>query len=142
MKKIFHLALAKDWTQATDQNRMYYPPTYQQDGFTHGTGNANKLLEVANHFYMDSVGDWVCLEMTTESLAAFDVKVRYEPAASVGNTSGELKSSVSQEQLLFPHLYSGIHPTVVTQVLPVQRDEDGRFVEILLPTNVSNSATR
>jgi uncharacterized protein (DUF952 family) len=142
MKKIFHLALANDWAQATDNNSTYYPPTYKQDGFTHGTSDANKLLEVANHFYTDSIGAWVCLEMTTESLEAEKVEVRYEPAASVGDTSGKLKSSVLQETLLFPHLYGGIHPAVVTQVFPVQRDDDGRFIEILFSTIVSNAATR
>lgn len=142
MKKIFHLALAKDWSQATDHNSTYYPPTYEQDGFTHGTGDAHKLLEVANHFYTDSIGDWVCLEMTGESLMVFDVEVRYEPAAPVGNTSGELNASVEPEVLLFPHLYGGIHPGVVTQVFPVRRDDDGRFIEILFSTIDSNSATR
>jgi uncharacterized protein (DUF952 family) len=130
MKKIFHLALAKNWAETTDQNSTYYPPTYEQDGFTHGTSDQNKLLEVANHFYTNSIGDWVCLEMTLESLRGGRVEVRYEPAAPVGNTSGELKSLDSHEVLLFPHLYGGIHPVVVTQVFSVCRDDDGRFVEI------------
>ena len=63
MTKIYHLALVENWEKAVEQNETYYPPTYEMDGFTHGTSEATRLLEVANHFYTDSIGDWLCLNL-------------------------------------------------------------------------------
>lgn len=52
---------------------IYYPPTYDADGFIHGTANPDRLLSVANHFYRDIPGDWYCLRMTVDSLASTGV---------------------------------------------------------------------
>ena len=140
MTKIYHLALVIDWQLALEAQKTYFPPTYQQDGFTHGTADTNRLIEVANHFYTASQGDWLCLEMTEDSLAKQDIEVRFEPAANVGDTNGTLKEktkpgereSEEVEPMLFPHIYGGIHPDVVIASYPVTRDQDGSFVEILL----------
>jgi len=129
MNKIFHLALVADWEKAVAENRTYFPPTYDQDGFTHGTGEANRLLEVANHFYTESVGDWVCLEMTENQLNESGAMVRYEPAAAVGDKSGELANGDTSAPL-FPHIYGGIHPSVVIGAHSVERDASGGFVKI------------
>ena len=64
-----------------ENNEVYYPPTYVVDGFTHGTSNPDKLLNVANHFYSGGEGDWYCLRMTVESLAATGVKTVFEGTA-------------------------------------------------------------
>ena len=138
MKKIYHLALHNEWTAITKQGGTYFPPTYDQDGFTHGTGDADKLLEVANHFYIESTGDWVCLEMTEASLNAAGVEVRYEPAAAVGDKDGELEKEMEDDTALFPHLYGGIHPAVVTDIHGVKRDEHGGFTEILFSSHSQN----
>ncbi len=126
MTKIYHLALVADWQTAVNTNAIYFPPTYDADGFVHGTSHAEKLLEVANHFYVESVGDWVCLEMTEASLAARNIKVKYEPAANVGDQDGTLEG----EPVLFPHIFGGLHPDVVTNTYPVIRDTSGRFLAI------------
>ncbi len=128
MTKIYHLALVTDWQQAVAKQETYYPPTYEMDGFTHGTGEAKRLLEVANHFYTDSVGDWLCLEMTEDSLATQGVKVIYEPAANVGDKDGTLEG----EPVLFPHIFGGLHPNVITATYSVIRNTDGTFVRIEL----------
>ena len=71
---VFHLIQASLWDKAMENNETYFPPTYVVDGFTHGTSNPDKLLNVANHFYPDVEGDWYCLKMTVDSLAATGVK--------------------------------------------------------------------
>ncbi len=115
--------------KAQTENITYFPPTYDQDGFTHGTGEAAKLLDVANHFYRENKGEWVCLEMPEHQLNDSGAIVRYEPAAAVGNKSGKLVS-IEESKPLFPHIYGGIHPSVVTGVYAVERASDGRFLSI------------
>lgn len=129
MDNIYHLALRSAWEQVVDSAAIYYPPTYEQDGFTHGTGNPDRLLEVANHFYQASEGDWVCLAMTEASLAATGVIVKFEPAANVGNQDGALDTTDSE---LFPHLYGGIAPTAVNGIYAVARNPQGGFIRIEL----------
>ncbi len=124
---IYHLALVDDWEQAVERNETYYPPTYEADGFTHGTAEKSRLLEVANHFYQDSPGDWLCLRMTEDSLAAAGVAVVFEPAASVGDKDGAFDGS---DEVLFPHLMGGIPPESVVSTHAVTRDEKGRFQDI------------
>jgi len=124
---IFHLALADDWQRAVDSAGPYYPPTYDTDGFTHGTSDLPLLLTVANHFYADSTGDWVCLQMTEKSLAARSIAVKYERAAPVGSTSGDFAGS---DDIWFPHILGGIPAGSVTAVYAVTRDHDGRFLRI------------
>jgi uncharacterized protein (DUF952 family) len=126
---IYHLALQSDWQECVDKNTIYYPPTYEQDGFTHGTGDANKLLDVANHFYQSSEGDWVCLAMTESALGRTGVIVKLEPAANVGDQDGRLDG----EQELFPHLFGGISPDTVHGVYSVTRNKEGQFLDIDLP---------
>ena len=127
MTKIYHLALVDDWQQVVRENSTYYPPTYEVDGFTHATKDAERLIDVANHFYTDTNGDWVCLEMALEAFQVAEIEVRFEPAANVGDKSGELEG---REEALFPHIYGGIHPDVVSANYSVIRDAAGHFVSI------------
>lgn len=53
---LYHLAQEKLWRAASTTGEPYYPPTYQQDGFTHATARPEFLLSVANHFYQGKVG--------------------------------------------------------------------------------------
>jgi uncharacterized protein (DUF952 family) len=127
---IYHLALRSDWEEVSSSIAIYYPPTYEQDGFTHGTGNPVRLLEVANHFYQASEGDWVCLAMTEASLADSGVVVKFEPAANVGLQDGVLEPT---DQELFPHLYGGIAASTVHGIYRVVRNSHGGFIRIELP---------
>ncbi len=130
---IFHLALVDDWQNALDENSTYFPPTYEADGFTHGTADAAKLLDVANHFYVESEGDWLCLRMTEESLANAGIEVRYEPAAAVGDQDGAFEGS---GEILFPHLMGGIPPAAVLATHAVTRNGVGRFLGIDLAVDI------
>ena len=36
---VFHLVQVSLWEESLESGSIYYPPTYEQDGFTHGTSN-------------------------------------------------------------------------------------------------------
>lgn len=124
---LFHLIQADLWKAAKASGATYYPPTYEQDGFTHATANPDLLLNVANHFYTDVPGEWLCLQMTVDSLAAAGVKVVFEGTAPVGDKQPEFAGSDDE---LFPHILGGIPPRAVLDVLSVDRTDDGRFTMI------------
>jgi uncharacterized protein (DUF952 family) len=124
---VFHMIQAKFWEAATSSGESYFPPTYEVDGFTHGTSNPAKLLNVANHFYQDVPGDWLCLQMTVESLAATGVKTIFEGTAPVGDIQPEFEGADDE---LFPHILGGIDPGAVLEVFPIERAADGRFLSI------------
>ena len=86
---LFHLIQVELWRLALENNTPYFPPTYDQDGFTHATAKPNLLLNVANHFYTDIPGDWLCLEMTIDSLHDNGVDVVFESTAPVGDKAAD-----------------------------------------------------
>lgn len=124
---VYHLVQASLWDETLANNATYYPPTYEQDGFTHGTSNPEKLLSVANHFYPDVQGDWYCLRMTVASLEKTGVKTVFEGTAPVGDKQPDFEGS---EDELFPHIHGGIHPDAVLSKHAVQRSADGAFLSI------------
>ena len=124
---VFHLVQATLWDAAVASGTVYFPPTYEVDGFTHGTSNPQKLLAVANHFYPDVEGDWYCLRMTVESLQATGVETIYEGTAPVGDKQPDFEGS---EDELFPHILGGIHPDAVLEQHVIQRGTDGTFLNI------------
>ncbi len=125
---VFHLVQAELW-QATLAKRgsVYYPPTYDVDGFTHGTSNPEKLLVVANHFYSEVQGDWLCLRMTVESLQESGVETIFEGTAPVGDKPADFEGSDSE---LYPHILGGISPSAVLAAHNVVRSDDGQFIQI------------
>lgn len=124
---LFHLIQEELWHAALESGSVYYPPTYEQDGFTHATANPQLLLNVANHFYTDVPGQWLCLQMTTDSLKAAGVEVVFEGTAPVGDKQPEFSGS---EDELFPHILGGIPPAAVENVLAVDRDDTGQFLSV------------
>ena len=125
---IFHLVQAKLWQSTVSTNGgVYYPPTYDLDGFTHGTANPNKLLVVANHFYREVDGDWLCLRMTSESLKRSGVEVIFEATAPVGDKPADFEGSDDE---LYPHILGGITPSAVVEIHKVSRNDSGDFIAI------------
>lgn len=124
---VYHLVQARLWHPVAESGGTYYPPTYEADGFIHGTANPDKLLNVANHFYRDVPGEWYCLCMTVDSLASTGVKTVFEGTAPVGDIQPEFEGAGDE---LFPHLFGGITPAAVLQVLSVTRAADGAFLAI------------
>lgn len=125
---VYHLVQESLWQAAVAGNKAYYPPTYEQDGFTHATANPALLMNVANHFYLDVPGDWKCLKMSVDSLAAAGVEVVFEGTAPVGDKQPEFDGSDAE---LFPHILGGIPPAAVLELLTVERSADGRFLDVI-----------
>ena len=113
--------------ESIGRGETYYPPTYDVDGFTHGTSNPAKLLNVANHFYPDVEGDWYCLRMTVDSLAATGVETVFEGTAPVGDKQPDFEGADDE---LFPHIMGGIAPNAVLEVHNIKRSADGVFLSI------------
>lgn len=124
---VFHLVQATLWDQNIAIDGTYYPPTYEVDGFTHGTSNPQKLLNVANHFYPDVQGHWYCLRMTVESLKASGVETVYEGTAPVGDIQPDFEGAGDE---LFPHIHGGLKASAVLEAHKVNRADDGTFLSI------------
>jgi len=124
---VFHLVQATLWDQNIANDGTYYPPTYGVDGFTHGTSNPQKLLNVANHFYPGVQGDWYCLRMTVESLKASGVETVYEGTAPVGDIQPDFEGAGDE---LFPHIHGGLKASAVLEAHKVNRADDGAFLSI------------
>ena len=125
---LFHLVQEDLWKAATESDSVYYPPTYKQDGFTHATANPDLLLNVANHFYTDVPGEWLCLQMTVESLAGGGIEVVFEGTAPVGDKEPDFPGTDDE---LFPHILGGIPRSTVLEVHEVVRSEDGTFLSVV-----------
>lgn len=124
---VFHMVQARLWDQVLADGSTYYPPTYEADGFTHGTSNPAKLMNVANHFYPEVKGEWYCLRMTVESLAATGVTTIFEGTAPVGDIPPNFEGATDE---LFPHILGGIKPDAVLEAHTIVRAEDGRFLSV------------
>ena len=128
---IYHLVQIPLWEKCKNEKSIYYPPTYESDGFTHATANPAKLLEVANHFYLDVKADWLCLKMSRSSLASNNIIVKFESPSPVGTTPALNSEQAGGER--FPHIYGGIPASgdVVLDAFAVTRDkESGKFLAI------------
>ncbi|MEO0574533.1 MAG: DUF952 domain-containing protein [Pseudomonadota bacterium] len=124
---LFHLVQADLWEPAMENDVAYFPPTYEQDGFTHATANPDLLLNVANHFYTDVPGKWWCLRMTVDSLEQAGTKVVFEGTAPVGDIEPNFEGTDDE---LFPHILGGIRPAAVLEVHEVSRAADGTFLSV------------
>lgn len=124
---IYHLVQKRLWEETVRTGETYFPPTYEQDGFTHATANPDFLLTIGNHFYRDVPGDWYSLRMSVDSLATTGVQTIFEGTAPVGDTQPDFDGADSE---LFPHILGGIDPAAVLQAHEVSRAPDGQFLGV------------
>ena len=124
---VYHLVQKSMWDEALKTNTTYFPPTYTQDNFTHATANPDFLLTIGNHFYQEVKGDWLCLRMSVDSLAATGVQTIFEGTAPVGDKEADFEGTDSE---LFPHILGGIHPSAVLEAHVVSRNKSGRFLAV------------
>ncbi|EKU23431.1 hypothetical protein NGA_0707400 [Nannochloropsis gaditana CCMP526] len=75
---LYHLVQSSLWTAAVEADTEYFPPTYQQDGFTHATADPASLLPIANHFYTSIPEPFLLLVLLPSLLSA---PVKWEAAA-------------------------------------------------------------
>ena len=118
------------WEAALKAKEAYYPPTFVQDGnFTHATAVPQRLVETANHFYTQSPGDWICVEMSQSALQKVGIVTLFENPKPVGETA--VGSTWSEWRC--PHIFGGIPaflPGVVQRTYAMKRDENGNFLSI------------
>ena len=136
---IYHMVQTHNWEAAkSSEEKVYYPPTYPQDGFTHATADPKYLLTVGNHFYKDTKAPdgsgkpsaWKLLKMTRASLEAKKIDLKFEWPSPVGDVR-EMDDTQSGGER-FPHIYGGIPVEgVVVAEYDVRRDDDGTFTAIV-----------
>lgn len=103
---------------------IYFPPTYDADGFIHASSDVLSLLPIANHFYTASKSDWICLKL---SIPLLEVPVKFEAPAPVGNIESYVNDDKSA---IFPHIYGGIKADSVVECYRMNRHQDGQFLSI------------
>jgi uncharacterized protein (DUF952 family) len=115
---IFHLVEVAVWKECKTAKIDYIPSTYDQDGFTHCTGEANFLLTVANLYFKSAEGDFVVLRIRP-SLLKSTSPVKYEAP------------DPKDETVKFPHIYGPMNVDSVVQEYVVKRGDDGSFLKIV-----------
>ena len=115
---LYHMCVKADWEAAKEKGEAYYPATFEQDGnYTHATAVAQRLIETANNFYQESVGDWICLRTSRSALKKCGIITTDEPALPVGDQS----VAESWSNWVCPHIYGGIPISVVNAEFPMIR---------------------
>jgi len=115
---LYHMCIKADWEEAKAKGEAYYPPTFETDGnYTHATAVAERLIQTANHFYQESVGDWICLRMSRKKLKNCGIITKDEPAMPVGDK----EVGGSWNDWVCPHIYGGIPISVVDAEFPMIR---------------------
>lgn len=108
---IYHMLPAARW-QAHPKAEPYMADTLAAEGFVHCTGEADRLVQVANHFYHHLDDDFVILCLETERL---QTEVRWEVA----------------DGHRFPHIYGPIQPKAVVDVIDFPRNLNGDFLSFI-----------
>lgn len=104
---IYHMLPLTVW-QAQKPDLPYVPSSLSAEGFIHCTGEVDRLLWVANHFYADEPGNFVILQVDEQALQA---PLRWE--AADGHT--------------FPHIYGALNLDAVKSVVGFPRNGTGQF---------------
>lgn len=117
---LYHMCLVVDWSAAKASGDAYFPKTFFDDEYlTHATGVPSRLIDTANHYYQDSVGDWVCLQFTRSALKKSGIYVRDEHATAVGDKPTDEKL---MGRWVCPHIIGGIPIHVVEKEHRMIRD--------------------
>jgi uncharacterized protein (DUF952 family) len=120
---IYHMCNRAQFEKATEGGGLYYSPTFEADNFIHATEEPSTLIDVANHFYKEDKGDWICIKLDPIKLGA---DVVWEKPAPVGDKAAYDHEGAPE----FPHIYGGIPAVAVTERLPMERSADGGFLSI------------
>lgn len=104
---IFHMVPAAVWQQQLS-DQPYSGDTLATEGFIHCTGEADRLLIVANTWYASRPGAWLIL-CIDEQLVAADV--RWE----------------ENHGHVFPHIYGPLNLDAIVDIVAFPRQADGIF---------------
>jgi len=115
---LYHMTTKAEWEAAVIEG-VYYPKTYEADGFyTHATGVPSRLITTANHFYQDVAGDWICVSFTRSALRKCGIHVRDEEAMPVGDKP----VGADWGSWICPHIIGGIPTSIITNEYKMTRD--------------------
>jgi hypothetical protein len=116
---LYHMTTKAAWEEVVKSGDAYYPPTFVEDGnYTHATAVPARLITTANHFYQDSIGEWICLEFTRSALRRCGIIVRDEEPLPVGDKA----IGADWTTWVCPHVYGGIPPAVVHKTYAMIRE--------------------
>lgn len=105
----YHLAIVEEWAAQKDTGN-YTPGAFDADGFIHCTNGLDQLTTVANMFYQNSPEPRTVLVLDMNKIES---DVRYDDPDE-----------------RFPHIYGSLNPDAMIAELPVQRQEDGTFIQL------------
>lgn len=73
---IFHICQKDLFLEAVNEGKPYFPPTFVTDGrFTRASQERSSLVDTANHYYKDSDGVWICLELNAQKILALGIQI-------------------------------------------------------------------
>jgi uncharacterized protein (DUF952 family) len=121
---IFHLTPAV-YYQAQPVDQPYVPATFAQEGFIHCTAGEERLLQVANHYFVNLPGELLALELDPARLTAHLV---FEPPISQQTQQLGQPAYAATPTVLFPHLYGPLNRQAIVGCIVLQRDVTGRWV--------------
>jgi mannose-6-phosphate isomerase-like protein (cupin superfamily) len=129
---LYHMCQETMWQEAVDAKKAYYPHTFEADGFfTHATAVPQRLIDTANHFYTESQGNWICLQLSRQTLTNVGIITKDEEGLPVGDAP--VPNQIKENKWVCPHIYGGI-PTTIEGVLvntfPIERNVEGTFLKI------------
>ena len=130
---LYHMCQEKLWRDAVESGKAYYPPTFEQDEFfTHATAVPQRLIDTANHFYTETVGNWICLQLSRSALQNVGIVTKDEEGLPVGDQ--KVSEDWVRSKWICPHIYGGIPVdtslNVLMKTFPMVRSQDGRFLSI------------
>jgi len=129
---LYHMCQETAWHQAVDAKKAYYPHTFEADGyFTHATAVPQRLIDTANHFYTQSQGNWICLQLSRQALTDVGIITKDEEGLPVGDAP--VPNQIRDNKLDCPHIYGGIPTTiegVLVKTFSMERNHEGTFLNI------------
>lgn len=108
----YHLCPVEIW-ESQKVSGSYVPEAFDADGFIHATNGLDRLLWVANEFYIADERPYTVLVLDVSKLTP---PLRYD-----------------DENEEFPHIYGPLNVDAVIGELAVLRDENGAFVSVSEP---------
>jgi uncharacterized protein (DUF952 family) len=121
---VWHICPTELWEAAVAAGTAYVPSAYDADGFVHCCSFAEQLVAIGNHYYRGDPRAHCLLRMPLTNAAVQSADVRFEAPAPVAGTPAHAITG------LFPHIYGPIELSMVSEVVPLKRTDDGEFLPL------------
>ena len=118
---ILHIAAASCFHSLSD-TEPYLPAEFAADGFIHCTKEPDVMLQIANRFYKDVMGDVLVLVIDADRVTS---EVKWEPPV---HPDGSLPPPTGAR--LFPHIYGPLNREAIVEIRTATRAADGAFFSV------------